>query len=232
MPTAILPPTWELAEAATRQPGRTYAFIKDPSGVAAALPLIVHSFQIDRYANRVGAWSMTVAVDNRLDNYGQPVAMNIVAGWTVTLVQEHNSPFGATSTALLTDGVVEQRDYQVADGSASLQLAGSMNAVILTRQQLHGVTSFPAGSSASLIAATLANGRAVTIPPSNRTHLQVDFNGGSRYAGLLKLGELARLTLRENWDGDALEFTPIDGAPDSGWTFTTIEKAGPEVYGG
>jgi hypothetical protein len=103
-----------------------------------------------------------------------------------------------------------------------------MQEVTLTRNEIHGALSFD--TTAQAIANALAQ-QPVICPSRNTTPIKVDFNSGSRYSALLKVGELARLTLRETWDGDTLEFTAIDGAPDSGITLVGLEQAGPELRG-
>jgi hypothetical protein len=213
----------------TRQPGNAFVYVKTPAGVAAGLPLTnVFSFEVHRAANRVGTFSFVVPADDRLDIDGSPLVTDIVSGWTVSILQESNTPFGAPGVYMVKDGVIERREYLIADGGQAINFAGSFRAVSLTRQQIHDTLSYE-DQAVGAIAEGVA-GEVVLTPNGVSTTVKVDFSGGTRYAALLTLGELARLTLRENWDGN-LEYTRIDGAPDSGITLINVEQAGPELIG-
>jgi hypothetical protein len=225
MLASLLAATTVQSDPIVRAPGPTSIFVKNATGFAFPQPITnVFAFQVDRFANRIGTWAATVPADSGLDDFGDIVSATIRSGWKVTILQENNTPFGAGSTYLLTDGVVERREFIPAEGGVALALSGSFREAFLTREQIHNTLSYD--TSAQAIADDLA-GEHVITPGINRSALKVDFNGGTRYAALLTLGEAARLTLRENWDGDALEFTAIDGAPDSGITLMNVEQAGP-----
>ena len=215
--------------AGTREPGNAFVYVKTPAGVAAGLPLTnVLSFETHRAANRVGTFSFVVPADDRLDVDGAPLVSDIVSGWTVSILQENNTPFGAAGVYLVKDGVIERREYLIAEGGQAINFAGSSRQVSLTREQLHQTLAYddlPVGD----IAADIARDMVIT-PNGNSARVTADFTAGSRYGALLTLGELARLTLRENWDGN-LEYTRIDGAPDSGITLINVEQAGPELIG-
>jgi hypothetical protein len=210
-----------------RAPGPTSIFVANPAGTRFSQPITnVLAFQVDRFANQIGTWAATVPADSGLDDSGSIMSAAIRTGWKVSILQEHNTPFGAGSTYLLTDGVVERREFIPAEGGVVLALSGSFREVFLTREQIHNTLSYD--TSVHAIAESLATENVIT-PAINHSTLKVDFNGGTRYAALLTLGEAARLTLRENWDGDALEFTAIDGAPDSGITLINVEQAQPNM---
>ncbi len=206
-----------------------------PTGTALALPLVALAYQLDRYCNRVGAWQVTCAVDDRIDtSTSMPASAAIVTGWSVTIYEEGDGPNGP-GTALLTNGIVERREIQIADGGAVLVLSGSTKNVDLVRQQVRGPATYgdgtvPTNIPIATIAADIA-GRSIPVPLFSTAAVALTFNGGTKYAALLALGELGRLTLRENWDGDDLEFVAIDGAPDSGWTIVNVENADPSLYG-
>ena len=213
----------------TRQPGNAFVYVKTPAGVAAGLPLTnVFSFETHRAANRVGTFSFVVPADDRLDIDGSPLVSDIVSGWTVSILQENNTPYGAAGVYLVKDGVIERREYLIADGGQVINFAGSFRAVSLTRQQIHDPLSYEDASVGDIVAAVA--GEVVITPSGVAPTLKVDFTSGSRYAALLTVGELARWTLRDNWDG-ALEFVKIDAAPDSGITLINVEQAGPELIG-
>lgn len=194
------------------------------------LPLKVVSFNIDRFANRIGTWAAVVIGDDALSTDGVPYATLLKRGSRVTIRQENNGPFGATTGALLTDGTVDRREFQPVDGGLLISLTGSFKEQYLASTEIHDKLSYPAGTPIESMAE--AFGATVTFPTISNTTAEVDFNSGSYYQSLLIVGDLGRLTLRENWDADHLEFVAIDNAPDSGWEFTNIiEQAGPELYG-
>ena len=215
-----------------RQPaGNAVALLHYPNGtLLTSIPLL--GFTVSRFANRIGTWTATLPVDSPLSS-GAPVSRSIRSGWKVSIRQDFNNPYGAGSTYLLTLGVVERRDYSFSDGVPVLNLAGSFRESDLARQQIH--TPLEYGSYGNPVsAATIVNSvaqRSVITPGASGAGLAVTFNEGSRYAALLSVGELARWTLRERWDGDQLEFVPVDGAPWSGITLINLEQAGPELAG-
>lgn len=208
------------------------AYLRTPAGTDLGLAIPLLGFQVDRYANRIGTWSITIPVDGPLYN-GVPVSQSIRTGWKVSIRQDFNNPYGAGSVYLVTYGVVERRDYQWQDGVPVLNLAGSFAESDLARAQIHTPEEF--GSYGNDVSCqTIVNSvaqRSVIVPGQSTVKLAATFNEGSRYAALLAVGEMARWTLRERWDGDALEFVPIDGAPWSGITLINIDQAGPELVG-
>ncbi len=208
-------------------PGWLYAF--SPTLSPIALPLKLVEFDIGRYANRIGDWTATISAVEPLGDDGIPIGRLIKKGWRVTIRQEHNNPFGAANTNLLTFGIVDRREIR--PDEKLVALSGSFREAPLAATEVHDKVSYPAGTAISTMVDHFAGGH-IPLPSVSDATLEVDFNSGSSWANLLTIGEAARLTLRESWDGDSLEFTAVDAAPDSGWIFTNaIELAGPELYG-
>lgn len=221
-----------LATPAARTIGATVAYVTEPDGTTHGHPFQVIDYQVDRYANRIGAWRIVIPVSGPLMN-GIPLARSIVTGWKVSILQEWNNPFGAGTTRLLTDGQVQRREYRLAGDELALELSGPTKNYDLVREEFHDPEEFGSyGDNVALktIADSIA-GRSISVIGGEGKTLAITYNEGSRFAGLLKLGEYARMTLRETWDGDALEFVPVDGAPWSGITLINIEQAGPEMVG-
>lgn len=220
------------APPARQEVARTFCYVESPAGIAYSQPIPVFEYQVDKFANRIGTWQAVVPVDAPL-NLGNVLAASITTGWKVSIRQEWNNPFGSGATWLLYQGEVQRREYAHSGDSIALSLSGVSKNNDLTRNSIHDAKvygSYGENVALSTIIDDIA-GRHIQLPAGNDAEIAATFHDGTLFEAILKVGELGRLTLRETWDGDALEFVPVDGAPWSGITVINVEQADPAMVG-
>lgn len=226
MPITVLPSTWQQATPETPRPGLVAVYVSSPSGAIRRAYVDAFQYEVSRYVNKVGGWSVQLPAAS-LDLHVYTADEQITTGWKVSILHEGNTPFGAPDRYLLYQGVVERREFTMEAGGAVLNLSGSFHEADLVRRQIRGPIHYDDAPAATIVDAVA--GYHIPMPSRVAAGITGDFNEGSAYAVLLKVGDMARVHLRENWDQDSLEFTSVDYAPDSGWVFAQIEQAGPEI---
>lgn len=218
--------------------GKTLAYLTTPSwGAPIGLRggLTVLSWRVSRYVNRVGSWEAVIPVDEH-PSASTAFQNQIKRGWHVSLVQEGVSPPAALAGSgedwLLYQGIVQTRDYQVGEASASLKLVGSLRSGHLTDRLTGTGLAYTPSAIATAIADLLdgndiigPNGGALYPAVLTGQNIKITFNDLSRFATLLKLGEASRTTLRDSWDHDRPEFVHVDNPPFSGYVLTNLEAA-------
>lgn len=196
--------------------------------------IIPLAYKINRYRNKVGDWSATIPVDTQSID-GGPLHRQIERGWRVTIIQENNNPlFLIDERFLLYQGMVERHEVIINDaGTADLSLSGSLRTIELVNRSTQAGQSFD-GPLANLIDEMIDGTNIIGSPGDSlyptaygTKEVKITFNDLTRYAALVKAGELTRLTLRESWDHDIPEFTPMDGPPSSGITLVNVESGDP-----
>ena len=123
-----------ISQASPGGPGITAALFETTGLVAAGGPVeSVFSWEMSRYLNRVGTFSLDIPVGEPL--YGsEPLASQIERGWRVSIIQENTHPLDRLDMEyLLYRGYVEDRTYRVdRSGAAVCHVEGSLRGLELT----------------------------------------------------------------------------------------------------
>ncbi len=224
--------------------GYTGAIIERPGGLpvvglTAHIQAVTH-WETRRALNQVGTWTATIPAFEPLVST-RPLADMITRGWLVSLVQENTHPLDRLDLEyLLYRGVVEDKRFSVDEsGQTVCELSGSFRGAALAARSTPTSASYTAATVQAVaedIEGAIAGG--VTVPTATaNAHVTLSFNNAdgngilSRYTRLLRLGEYARLALRESWEADAPEFVRLDDPPDSGYTLVNVEAGDASMSG-
>lgn len=228
--TAFAAPT--VVQVSPPGPALTAALFETPGLVAAQQVEAVLGWEMHRYLNRVGSFTLDIPIVEPTYN-SEPLSRSVTRGWRVSIVEENVHPLDRLDLDyLMYRGYVEDCGFKLDEsGVAICHIEGSLRALELagritptnatyTASTLAAVASDIVGGLSGGISTPTDGTRAVTIS------FNADGNGeqiSGRYQRLLRLGEYARWALRETWDSDALEFVRLDAPPDSGYTLINME---------